>query len=377
MTTPLYKGFDKPPYPKRVKDSHHGLWYERFFDQYDEHWQVKQDKQKEGKMEWVKETARCLDNKGCCGDPTMLKQYQERMLQLMNALQGDFRIFKTTWHFATGLGLPHPVENGFAWHPTLGVPYLAGSGVKGLLRAWMEWEDVDPKKILKWLGSEDSNAPCVGQLICFDAIPIEPVKLTADVMTPHFGEWYLKGDQIKQLDKASDKIPADWHDPVPIPFLAVKPNASFCFMMAARSPKDDVPVQEAFEFLETALEWLGAGAKTATGYGHMARHEQAEYALRQNTQKKLEEQEDKGLSAEEKILKTVRVEFEKARTEQNKKANSPLSDLLGKCIQQASVEWEFEWRQQLADLAEEIYQFQGGSKKTKQKRWEKIAKLRA
>lgn len=35
---------------------------------------------------------------------------------------------------ATGLGNPHPVENGFAFLSPYGVPYLAGSGVKGVLR---------------------------------------------------------------------------------------------------------------------------------------------------------------------------------------------------------------------------------------------------
>ena len=35
---------------------------------------------------------------------------------------------------ATGLGNPHPVENGFAFLSPYGVPYIAGSGVKGVLR---------------------------------------------------------------------------------------------------------------------------------------------------------------------------------------------------------------------------------------------------
>ena len=34
----------------------------------------------------------------------------------------------------TGMGNPHPLESGFTWHPTLGMPYLPGSAV-GLVRA--------------------------------------------------------------------------------------------------------------------------------------------------------------------------------------------------------------------------------------------------
>jgi len=36
--------------------------------------------------------------------------------------------------FATGLGNEHPVENGFAFLSPYGLPYLAGSGVKGVSR---------------------------------------------------------------------------------------------------------------------------------------------------------------------------------------------------------------------------------------------------
>jgi CRISPR-associated protein Cmr6 len=41
---------------------------------------------------------------------------------------------KSTAPFATGLGNEHPTENGFAFLTPYGLPYLAGSGVKGVLR---------------------------------------------------------------------------------------------------------------------------------------------------------------------------------------------------------------------------------------------------
>ena len=44
----------------------------------------------------------------------------------------------STSPFATGLGLEHPIENGFAFLTPYGLPYLAGSGVKGVLRRAME-----------------------------------------------------------------------------------------------------------------------------------------------------------------------------------------------------------------------------------------------
>jgi len=367
MTTPLYKDFDNPPHPKLGKDSHRGLWYERFFNCYEpkEDWEV----DKESKMAWVKCIANSEEN---CGDSTMLTLYQQRYLQLATALRGKFRIFQTTWHFATGLGLPHPVENGFAWHPTLGVPYLAGSAIKGLLRAWLEWEDVAEDKIENkielWLGSDDSNEPCAGQLIFFDALPIKPVKLTADVMTPHFSDWCSKGNT------EPDKVPADWHVPVPIPFLAVKPNTDFLFMVAPRSQTAQALVAEAFEYLEDALEWLGAGAKTATGYGHMQRNEQTEDELKEENNKRLQEQADKNLSAEEKTLEDLRLDFEKARQNGDKKPGGTLSSSLDSAIKEAIEHWHLEWRQQLAELAEPIYKFQRRKKKSYR---ENLAKLRS
>lgn len=46
-----------------------------------------------------------------------------------------YRIGTTsTAPFASGLGNEHPIENGFAFLTPYGLPYLAGSGVKGILR---------------------------------------------------------------------------------------------------------------------------------------------------------------------------------------------------------------------------------------------------
>ena len=83
----------------------------------------------------------------------------------------------------TGLGRSHPVENGFAWHPTLGMPYLPGSSVKGMVRAWAE-QETDPRpaseELDRLLGKQNS----AGSVCFLDALPIKPVKLEADVMTP-------------------------------------------------------------------------------------------------------------------------------------------------------------------------------------------------
>ena len=75
------------------------------------------------------------------GSQPKLEQFQNRQLALVNHLNGQSQCFTTDWHFVTGMGNPHPVENGFSWHQTLSVPYLMGSTVKGLVRAWVEMNE--------------------------------------------------------------------------------------------------------------------------------------------------------------------------------------------------------------------------------------------
>ena len=63
-----------------------------------------------------------------------LKSIQVRQQALLKHYGPDgFRISTTsTAPFATGLGNEHPIENGFAFLTPYGLPYLAGSGVKGI-----------------------------------------------------------------------------------------------------------------------------------------------------------------------------------------------------------------------------------------------------
>jgi CRISPR type III-B/RAMP module RAMP protein Cmr6 len=165
----------------------------------------------------------------------------------------------------TGLGREHPVENGFAWHHILGTPYLPGSSIKGLLRAWArDWEEDEHRKaqMHEILGQQESRtdkAASVGATIVFDAIPAGPVKLEVDVMTPHYDDYYQKGF-----------APGDWISPKPIPFLVVPAETIFQFAFAPRRPEYHGSAKIVEQWLRDALQWLGAGAKTAVGYGRFA-----------------------------------------------------------------------------------------------------------
>ncbi|MEQ1556384.1 MAG: type III-B CRISPR module RAMP protein Cmr6, partial [Gallionella sp.] len=223
-------------------DAHRGLWWSRFFNKFGFDFS-KPDVG--GKGEFISEIC-----KKSCGDADELAANALRQVSLFTALGGVHSCYQTQGRFVTGMGNDHPTENGFTWHPTLGVPYLPASSVKGLVRGWLEWQwgaealkkDGDAQKrnqLLQWFGSEhkDPREQCAehqaGWFIFFDALPTAPVQLAADVMTPHYGKWYEQGgDETKNTN--ADTVPADWHSPVPVTFLTVK-KATFQFGIAVRA----------------------------------------------------------------------------------------------------------------------------------------------
>jgi CRISPR-associated protein Cmr6 len=382
MTLPLYQSLqgDNAPKTPTNDDCHLGLWYTRFFNHYNAQWTLKDT----AKQEWVSNLA----NKRC-GNATTLEQQALRLLRLVNALEGQIAVCKTTWHFATGLGLPHPVENGLAWHPTLGVPFLAGSAMKGLLRAWVEvWDDSlsDEERLQRrrtWFGmvkgQEGDEHDQAGKLIFFDAIPINPVSLTADIMTPHYGKWYEQGHEIKGHDMATllqqhhERLPADWHEPVPVPFLAVK-QAQLLVAVAPRDAKQLANAALALDSLIAALHWLGAGAKTAAGYGHFVRDESAENDLRQKQQQKEEDKKNAAKNAAKKAQLLAELS-----SDLQKELHTALFEAPNQSIAEANAtKWLDEMEKRKADEAQEIAEmlkkfytniekWKGGSNKQKEK----------
>lgn len=277
MAIPLYLGNGNQKFS--IQDNGNvGLYFERFFNQFS------QDFNTVGgvvKLNWLNTFSQQK-----IGDDNALQENAKQQMILVSALKGEFKFFNTQWHFVTGMGYPHPVENGLNWHPVYGVPYITGAAVKGLVRAWVEqWaydEGEDQQKrarLLKWFGSDHKDSEKqtevrTGDLIFFDALPTQQVKMKVDIMTPHQGKWYREGNAIQDSAREPEKLPADWHEPDPIPFLVVDKNVSFLFSVA---PRNSLVAQnftkeemlEVTECLTNALEWLGAGAKTSGGYGQM------------------------------------------------------------------------------------------------------------
>jgi CRISPR-associated protein Cmr6 len=181
----------------------------------------------------------------------------------------------STAPFATGLGWEHPNENGFAFLDPYGLPYLPGSGVKGVLRqAARDLIDDPSSETATWtpeamtalFGEDDPNKPHgQGALRFWDVIPeLAGGKLDVDILNPHYRDYYQEGG-----------TPHDAGQPVPVFFLIVPPKSRFHFRVDLIAPfrldenlrKDWKAMMQA-AFMH-AFDWLGFGAKTAVGYGAM------------------------------------------------------------------------------------------------------------
>jgi CRISPR-associated protein Cmr6 len=264
-----------------------GLYWAKFFDQWQPDFEgviPPRDGNDGGKLVWLK---RFGGSKR--GDQSALDEAGRRLAERLRAFGRKPIELALASPFVTGTGLEHPVENGFAWHHTLGVPYLAGSGVKGLLRAYAE-QIVAPAPakvdLLRIFGTTEGHQG-VGSVICLDALPTAPVPLTIEIMTPHLGQWLL-------TDTPAAHPPADWIDPNPIPFLAVDRGASFAFgFLPNPDPRRAVTCEQAAAdcdrveaWLKDALAWLGAGAKTAVGFGRFGAPEAVREAMKSETDRR-------------------------------------------------------------------------------------------
>lgn len=248
------------------------------------------------------------------------KDIAKAMLQRQNQTFADVRVAQglrlqatATAPFTTGLGNEHPLENGFAFLNPYGLPYLPGSGVKGVLRqaagelasgAWdaSDWGNdlrhevqnpqgkhlMDASDLDVLFGSlaEDGENHLRGVLSFWDVIPqIEGSSLMVEIMTPHQSHYY----QEDAKKGAGSTSPHDSGSPTPISFLTVPPQSKFtfhvvCDIFRLQHLAPDLAANERWKVLLTeafkhAFEWLGFGAKTSVGYGAMGRDVQAEEKL--------------------------------------------------------------------------------------------------
>lgn len=228
--------------------------------------------------------------------------------------------------FMTGTGMEHPLENGFAFLQPYGLPYLAGSGIKGVLRntarllaqnAFGEgtqgWTPLATETLFgsddAQTGQETAEETRRGALTFWDVIvspkieskPGQPPTqaLKVDILTPHQSHYLQKGE-----------TPHDSGEPVPVPFLAVGSGAEFNFHIQANPALLDKFADTWQSLIEACFEytfdWLGFGAKTAVGYGVLKQDEtqaKATKEAREHAQAAAKfEAENRGKSDNQKLI---------------------------------------------------------------------------
>lgn len=317
--------------------------------------------------------------------------------------------------FATGLGIKHPLENGFAFLDPYGLPVLPGSGIKGVLRQaarelargeWGDdtrgWDDVvrypftvgretvelTMLDALFGLETDDGARMHVrGALTFWDVIPqIAGNRLHVEIMTPHQAHYY----QQRPDEKTGGSItPHDSGQPNPIPFLTVPPGSRFSFHVVCDTDRLDRLAPELVQAnrwqellaaaFEHAFDWLGFGAKTAVGYGAMTidrerqeqrqreEQERREAAEREAAERRRQEeeaeaarrrqQEFEALPESEKALRELAAALEGFASLEpplNPNRHGDLTGLLNKLDRKARG-WTEAERQKAADAIEAAY----------------------
>lgn len=100
-----------------------------------------------------------------------------------------------------------------------------------------------------------------GGVVFLDALPLCWPRLDIDIITRHH-------DAEKLSEQA---VPLDADEPNPLHFLTVAPNETFVFRLLPTRAATQAALDLAWSWLAAALDVLGAGAKTAVGYGQMVK----------------------------------------------------------------------------------------------------------
>ncbi|MBI5194649.1 MAG: type III-B CRISPR module RAMP protein Cmr6 [Nitrospirae bacterium] len=204
-----------------------------------------------------------------------LNRRHRTVIESLNHSGWHIELFELTTdtRLIIGLGGTSVIETGMTLHPLYGFPYLPGSGLKGLARAYAEiaiehepTEEAFRKELKKILGSDYKDPQLAsentqGKVFFMYGLPTSFPKLELDIMNPHYGDYY----QGKTDSKGNAIPPADYLNPVPVTFLTVAKGEKFSFAIFSREKE---LVNKAKEWLMGGLTELGAGGKTNVGYGY-------------------------------------------------------------------------------------------------------------
>lgn len=246
---------------KATRAQHAGLWLDKYL--------ANQDRKASGDKD-AKDTARhhLMAEATAIAVPEgyedFFSRWESALAELPDAVAR--RYARATGRVIVGLGAESASETAITLHHTFGVPYLPGSAFKGLSafyarnylqdEKWRLNEQGKPGEAYRKLFGDTTQAGCVTY---YDAyfVPESTAgnkTLFTDTITVHHPEYY----------QGKNAAPADWDKPIPIPFI----SATGIYLVALGGTEPEW-VEAGLTILGMALEELGIGAKTSSGYGRM------------------------------------------------------------------------------------------------------------
>jgi CRISPR-associated protein Cmr6 len=207
-------------------------------------------------------------------DEELVRQRADRRSAALDALRARGQHVarlraEPEWRLVVGLGnRANAHEIGISLSGTYGWPVIPGSSLKGLAASFAHLSDAGPADLRRVFGSPRPGVPASrddhagrGSVRFLDASPAgRPATVAVDVLTPHVKPYY------DAVTKGEDPLvpPAEYHNPVPVHFLTV----SGAFAVDLHSPSRE-DAEQAADWLIAAGDEIGAGAKTAAGYGYL------------------------------------------------------------------------------------------------------------
>lgn len=238
-----------------------GLWLDKFIKgQYDKAQREDAENSKVFKQQLINEVVEI-------GTPSVYKEFYKRWEESLESLGTVRRTLKIEGRMIVGLGAESVLETSIALHQTYGVPFIAGSALKGLAASYAHrnlgahWRKASKIAAIGKAHEFVFGSPdCAGFVQFHDALLIPhdgETVLHKDIITVHHQNYY--GDTAAP--------PADWDSPIPVGFI----SASGSYLLALSTIEDET-ARKYLDFtikhiLEPALRDEGVGAKTSSGYG--------------------------------------------------------------------------------------------------------------
>jgi CRISPR type III-B/RAMP module RAMP protein Cmr6 len=208
---------------------------------------------------WLQEIASTFTS-----DAALAEGAYRRWLNLTSAAGAQHFRAITNRRIAVGMGGATIMGTDLTLHALYGLPYIPGSALKGVTRAYVTSEINDHRS--KTLNEDDAlvrrifgSQEVSGTVVFFAALPqAGRFALALDIINPHYPRYYDE-QQPPTNDQSTN----------PLTFLTVT-DTVFVFALAARRPaqgaRDDVTLAQ--QWLQEALQEYGVGGKTSSGYGY-------------------------------------------------------------------------------------------------------------